>query len=282
VLAAFGLASASVAACGGNDNPTVTCNQKGMCQVCDALGCHPATANGGGGAGGAGGAGSTTTATTGTGAMKTTSTSTGTGGQAPCDPTQSTCPCDASGKCSGGLVCVNGLCIAGCDFTYQCPSGDVCDNGACVPGCATSADCAAGYTCTKGVCVVDPNNPGCSGSNPGPSGQLCASGVCTTGCTSNSQCASGQVCDGATGACIPDPSKAPGCSTAKPCTAPQVCESDGYCHYPCTSLSDCQHIDDRFVACQGGVCMTADQVSPQCSLTMPCPTGKDCISSQCK
>ena len=64
------------------------------------------------------------------------------------------------------------------------------------------------------------------------------------------------------------------------CPTGEVCESDGFCHYPCTSLNQCKLIDNRFVACDG-VCKTDQEVNPQCTLTMPCPTGKTCISNTC-
>jgi hypothetical protein len=60
-----------------------------------------------------------------------------------------------------------------------------------------------------------------------------------------------------------------------------VCLADGFCHYPCTSLSECQHIDNRFVACVSGYCETQEEVSPECTLTNPCPAGKTCISNTC-
>jgi hypothetical protein len=44
------------------------------------------------------------------------------------------------------------------------------------------------------------------------------------------------------------------CNADKPCPAPQVCLPDGYCHYPCTDLTECKQIDNRFTACVDGYC----------------------------
>ncbi len=60
-----------------------------------------------------------------------------------------------------------------------------------------------------------------------------------------------------------------------------MCGADGYCHYACTSANDCQLIDVFFTVCQMGVCMTDAQANPECTMEMPCPAGKDCISNKC-
>ena len=204
---------------------------------------------------------------------------TGTGGAAPCDPTQATCPCD-NGTCPTGKACISGLCVVGCNFTYECGAGNVCANGACVAGCDATHGCDPGYTCTNGACQVDPAKPQCSASNPCPTGEICVSGLCTTKCTANSQCASGEICDGSSNTCVPDPSPKPVCSTTQPCPAPEECLTDGFCHYPCTSTSQCKLIDNRFT-CDTGICKTDQEINPQCTLQMPCPAGKSCISNTC-
>ncbi len=266
-------------ACDGGGSLVPCANSGGYC-VCDSYGCRTAENNtGAGGSLGTGGA----TSTTGTGGASAGGTSTGgagTGGDATCDPGQATCPCDKKGSCPTGKECIVGLCIKGCSFDYQCAAGMVCDNGACVPGCSANAACATGYTCTNGACQLDPNNPQCSAASPCPAGQVCASGVCTTSCTSDSQCAAGQVCDGATQTCITNPSSSSPCSNVS-CPSPQSCGMDGFCHYPCSTLHDCQLIDNRFAACDQGTCKTSEEVNPQCTLQMPCPSGQSCISNHC-
>lgn len=257
--------------CGGNDSlePCPPNIGTGMC-ICDGLGCRPANQQGTGGNGSGGTATTTTTTTSGTG---------GSDAAAPCDPTQSTCPCD-NGACPSGKVCINDLCIVGCNFSYECGSGNVCANGACVPGCDTSQPCATGYTCTNGACQLDPANPQCSASTPCPSPEVCSGGVCAVQCTTNSQCAAGDVCDGASNTCITNPSPTPVCSASTPCPTGEDCLSDGFCHYPCTTTAQCVLIDNRFT-CSGGYCKTQEEINLQCTLTMPCPAGKTCISNTC-
>lgn len=263
---ALGLTALYASGCGGNDDHVVCDAQGQNCQICDAYGCRPATGNTGGSGGG-------TVSSSDTG---------GTGGGPACDPSTTTCPCDAGGKCADGKSCVDGLCIDGCDFTYQCGAGKVCDNGACVPSCDTTHPCNAGLTCQNGACVPDPNNPACGPNNPCPSGQICgANGQCTTTCTANSQCGAGAICDGSTGQCVPDPSPQPICNAQKACPEPQVCQTDGFCHYPCSTDAKCKLYDNRFVKCDQGICKTDEEVNPQCTLANPCPAGKTCVSNKC-
>jgi hypothetical protein len=271
-LLAFGLLAVAAGACGSGD--AVTCDANGAnCQICDAYGCRPATSD----QTGTGGAGGATTSTTGSGGSTG-----GTGGAAPCDPTQTTCPCDANGACPDMKACVMGLCLDGCTFSYECGPGKLCFDGACVPQCDATRPCDAGYVCNNGACVVDPTNPACDGTHPCAAGQICVSGLCTTGCNTNADCAAGQICDGASHACVVDTSPKPLCDATHPCPAPQVCEADGYCHYPCAALNDCTIHDNRFVACDQGMCKTQEEVAPECTLELPCPAGQNCISNKCQ
>jgi hypothetical protein len=265
----LGLFAVSHAGCGGDD-PRLTCDTQGKnCQICDSLGCRPANMDTG--AGGSGG-----------GMAASTASSSGTGGSG-CDPTKSTCGCTQNSDCPSGKECVSGLCISGCNYDYECGAGKVCFSGSCVVGCDATTPCATGYTCDKGGCVLDPTHPACDASNPCPSGQICSNGLCTTGCSDNSMCATGQVCDATSGACIADPGTQPVCNSGKPCPSPQSCLSDGFCHYPCTAVTQCKLIDNRFVACStAGYCQTDEEVNPACSLTKPCPSGKTCVSSKCQ
>ena len=131
------------------------------------------------------------------------------------------------------------------------------------------------------MCTPDPTKPGCDAAHPCGTGEICVGGLCTTGCNTDSQCAAGEVCDGSSHACIQDPAAKPICNTSKPCPPPEVCQADGYCHYPCSTVNQCKLIDNRFVACDKGVCKTDAEVNPECTLTKPCPAGKDCISNKC-
>jgi hypothetical protein len=209
----------------------------------------------------------------------------GAGGAASCDPAQTTCPCEADSTCAEpGRQCVNGLCVdASCSFSYECGAGKVCANGACVSGCGDSTPCATGYRCDKGICRVDPNNPTCSPEQPCVGeGLRCEDGLCVTACTTNAECGAGLLCDASIGACVPDPTPKPGCNADKPCMgAGQECKDDGYCHYPCGTLTDCKLIDSRFAVCGGSVCMTQSEANPECTFDHPCPNGQDCISNKC-
>jgi hypothetical protein len=270
---AFGLFAVSATGCGGCDDAALTCDAQGQnCVICDGYGCHPADPNvTGGGANGSGGATSVTVAT-----------STGTGTPV-CDATQTTCPCDATTKCEGSTQCLNGLCVAGCDFTYECGAAKVCVNGQCAPGCDAQTPCAAGYTCSAGACIVDPSNPECSAAVPCPSGESCVGGLCTSACAANADCAAGEICNAGTGTCVSDPSPKAACSDTVKCTGiGQQCATDGYCHYPCASVPECKQHDNHFVACDQGICKTAEEVEPECTIESPCKDGKNCISNKCQ
>ena len=271
---AFGLFAASATGCGGCDDAALTCDAEGKnCEICDGYGCHPADPNttGGGGSGGSGG-----------GHASVTSTSTGTGVPA-CDPAKTTCPCDATSKCDSGTQCLGGLCVAGCDFTYECGAAKVCVNGQCAPGCDAQSPCAAGYTCSAGACLVDPNNPECSPNAPCAAGKSCVGGLCTSACVANTDCAAGEICNAGTGTCVADPSPKAACGDTVKCTGVgQECAADGYCHYPCTTVPECKLHDSRFVACDKGICKTAEEVEPECTIDNPCKAGKNCISNKCQ
>jgi len=260
---------------GGCDDTAVHCDANGEnCQICDAYGCRPAHPDGTGGSGATGTGGTASAGGSGTGGQ-------GTGGAPVCDAKVSTCPCETTAGCSEGKTCVSGLCIDGCNFSYECGPGKVCFDGACVAGCSDQSPCPTGYVCDNGGCVVDTANPVCDDAHPCPSPQICVGGLCTTGCATNADCVSGEVCDGGTHACIVDPSPKPICDTTKPCPSPQVCKDDGYCHYPCATTSECKLIDNRFVACDQGICKTQEEVAPECTLDNPCPAGKNCVSNKC-
>ena len=276
VAVAFGVFAVSATGCGGCDDPTLACDAQGQnCELCDGYGCHPANPDTTGSGGSGGG-------DTGSGGHATTATSTGTGTPA-CDPTKTTCPCDATTKCESGTACLNGLCVSGCDFTYECGAAKVCVNGQCAPGCDAQSPCAAGYICTAGACFVDPANPECSPAVPCAAGKTCVGGLCTSACVANADCPAGEICNAGTGTCVANPSPTAACSDTVKCTGVgQECAADGYCHYPCTTVPECKLHDSRFVACDKGICKTAEEVEPECTIDNPCKAGKNCISNKCQ
>ncbi|MDC0747125.1 hypothetical protein [Polyangium mundeleinium] len=263
----FLLLAVSGTGCGGcsDADSTVVCDARGEnCMICDGYGCHPAEPNvgqgGGGGQGGQGGQG---------------------GGEPACDPNVTTCACDADSDCPSGTLCLDGLCLVGCNHSYECGPGKVCANGQCEVGCDDKSPCETGYICDKGICVADPVTA-CGPQKPCPSGEACIDGICEPGCTTHADCPAGEICDSTAGGCIPDPSPIPGCGPGKdPCPGAAQCGADGYCHYPCANLNACKLIDNRFVACDQGICKTNEEVNPECDLDTPCPAGKDCISNEC-
>ena len=264
--------------CGGCSDSYAQCDANGNnCQVCDAYGCTDAddthkpgtTSSGNTGAGGG--------STTGSGGA-------GGSGGAACDPEVTTCACTGDEQCTeAGTQCIDGLCIAGCEFSYQCGAGKVCANGKCTDGCDDQTPCDAGYACDKGVCVPDPANPQCGpGVDCPTAGDVCVDGLCKTPCATNAECDAGEICDSNSGECIDDPSPKAGCDATTPCMGVgQECKDDGYCHYPCGDVNQCKLIENRFVACDVGICKTEEEVNPECTLQNPCPAGQDCISNQC-
>lgn len=261
------------------------------------LGCgtEPQTtsSSGGQGSGGSGGAGSSSSS------AGSTSGSVGSGGAGgntvvpptPCDPKLAMCPCILQGECADGTVCAGGICIAPCDFDYQCPGGKICANGGCTPTCAADMTCPdAGFKCAKGVCIPDAQNPQCGSQAPCPDpADVCVGGVCSEACKQNADCIAGEVCDWASGACVNDPSIKTVCSSDPQCAAatPQTCGADGFCHYICDpkgpnmGVTQCKQIDNRYDFCDGGICKTLAEHSPQCTSKQPCPLGQDCISNKC-
>jgi Cys-rich repeat protein len=261
----FAAISAGPSGC-SDAEATVQCDADGLnCMICDAYGCHPANPSvsqggGGGGGGGTGGQG-------------------GQGGGSDCDPNVTTCGCVANSDCPSGTLCLDGLCLVGCNHSYECGPGKVCANGQCAVGCGDNKPCDTGYVCDKGVCVADPATS-CPGT-PCAAAEACIDGICQPDCTTNADCAAGEICDSTGGGCIPDPSPQPNCGPDKVCPGAAQCGTDGYCHYACADLTACKLIDNRFIACDVGVCKTNEEVNPECTLDKPCPDGKDCISNKC-
>lgn len=285
---AASLLGVGVLAFGCSDDSELECDDAGNCQICDAYGCRPANPSSGSNTGGSGNAGGVG-ATGGTGATGASSNG-GAGAGPTCDPTEAACGCEDDTECgAAGTMCVGGICIDACDFSYQCGPGKVCADGQCVAGCVEPVDCPAGYTCgPAGVCVVDPANPACDeDTDCTGTDEVCDGGLCVEPCTVNSDCGEGEICNAAEGQCIPDPSPKPVCSDTIACTgAGQTCMDDGYCHYTCATLGDCQLIANQFVACDAGpggakVCKTLEETDPECSLSEPCPAGESCISNEC-
>jgi hypothetical protein len=232
------------------------------------------------GAGGTGGESSSSSSSSSSGDT-TSSSSSSSSGVMPCNPAVTTCGCGPDGMCSIGLMCIDGLCVTGCNTSFECGAGKVCVNGKCEIGCSAQNPCDAGYACYKGFCIPDPTKPTCTGANPCPMGQTCVGGVCKESCMVNAECPMGEVCDSTTGGCITNPSPVPSCGPAVPCPGNGMCGSGGYCQFGCADVNACKLIDNRFVACDQGICKTPEELNPACSLDKPCPAGQDCVSNKC-
>jgi hypothetical protein len=104
--------------------------------------------------------------------------------------------CIDSGDCTGGQICIEGVCgtpnnppddpaVDLCDANSPCPAGLLCVAGVCVLGCEEDADCAAGLVCgnllgqTGSLVCIRPDAQ-CGPSNPCPGAplSLCALGIC--------------------------------------------------------------------------------------------------------
>jgi hypothetical protein len=272
-------------ACGGGcSDPSLQCDANGEnCVICDAYGCSPADSIAGSGGAGASGQGANGQGGDGQGGSGAQAGS-GTGGEggAGCDPALTTCACE-DGSCPADLDCIDGLCLSGCNHSFECGPGKVCANGQCAVGCDQDTPCAQpGTTCDKGVCVADPDNPLCDDDNPCPAPETCVGGLCFAECAVHADCDDGFICNSITGACMPDPSPTPLCNDQTTCPGVgQVCWSDGYCRYTCQNLQECKLIDNRFEACDAGICKTEEEIDPECDLQTPCPAGQDCISNHC-
>jgi hypothetical protein len=248
----FGSATMLLAGAGGcgSADESAYCDQDG-CYQCDAYGCRPSTAT------------PTPLAT--------------------CDPSRTTCSCQSASECTGGLSCLEGLCLKACQFSTECGQGRICANGKCVVGCDAQTPCSTGYSCnlTKSLCEVDASNPQCSAQKPCTGGLLCVAGVCQGGCKANADCAQSEICDTSSSTCIKDPQPKPDCaSDASVCGSSRVCKN-GYCMYPCTDSAGCEKIDARIPVCSEGICRSETEAHPACTRKEQCATGQDCVSNKC-
>lgn len=179
-------------------------------------------------------------------------------------------------SCTGGKVCVSGVCTApenACKFTSECSDGKVCAEGACLTPCGPSTPCGANYTCTKNVCQPDQPTGGDGGTGP----------VTCSGET-DPVCGTGNYCNN--GTCVVDNRPKPNCTSDTTCggtaATPKKCLA-GYCKYTCDKDQYCKTIDNRIGYCaKDGVCRSASEAAAACTGPGTCPDGKSCIDNQCK
>jgi hypothetical protein len=177
-------------------------------------------------------------------------------------------PCSAANACTGGLLCVDGVCETPCSpasLGGACANALTCaangtNAGMCVLCSATNA-CAMNETCFDSRCGV-----ACGATTPCNNNALCVNGLCAAACSPNvpdGACVDGQVC--ASGACAP-------CSASVLCPSGLTCVS-GVCGVACSAATPCAN-----GVCVSGVCGAA------CSSSTPdgvCANGLVCVSGAC-
>jgi hypothetical protein len=123
-------------------------------------------------------------------------------------------PCATSAECSGGQVCVSGLC-ADCTSYTQCGTTATVGNLACIGGrCKGNEVCTATSECTAPLECLEPPAPGddpdrcilfsdCQDDSTcgNPNFPVCVLGDCLATCTSNADCSGSRTCQG--GVCLP-------------------------------------------------------------------------------
>jgi len=106
----------------------------------------------------------------------------------------------ASGSCIGGVCAVSSVALMTCDAGTVCPAGHDCVLGRCTRRagrCELDGDCADGESCLSGWC-----GRACSGDGSCGSAEACLLDRCVATCTSVAQCALGEAC--ISGGCIPE------------------------------------------------------------------------------
>jgi hypothetical protein len=73
----------------------------------------------------------------------------------------------------------------------------------------------------------------------------------------------------------------PNCTSDSECLSTQKCIED-YCRYPCTTSAQCAEHDARFAYCSGGICVSENEATPQCTTQADCSAVQDCIGNQCQ
>ncbi len=185
--------------------------------------------------------------------------------------------CSATKKCTGGLVCEDGLCGA-CKRDNQCARNEICHpiQRRCVlrpcfgDECQVHDDCPLGEFCVQGLCL-QPNVTtadgcqviSCADGAACNEGQKCnpVNLVCEEdlGCQADGDCAAGEKCNVAAGQCEA------GCTAA---TATAICGLKKVCFED--RCVDCVHNSD----CGGG--LQCDVATNLCQSLSSCSSDRDC------
>jgi hypothetical protein len=206
-----------------------------------------------------------------------------------CGGSHGPCACTKTPECPAESVCVGGICTSNtnaCQYPSDCDSasdsgaGETCISGKCETACGT-VQCPSDATCVKGGCQKNPTGPTCatptqcSGATP-----YCVGGQCVAACTDDPQCGAGYYCN--QGACQPDTRPQGNCNDQSPCNPGQTCIR-GICKYPCTTDTECEHIDARIAYCGiDKVCRSYGEAHPQCTGKSDCAAAQDCVGNTCQ
>jgi len=177
--------------------------------------------------------------------------------------------------CSSGLSCVSGYC---CNPTLSLPGNST---------CYCDDECDSGL-CTAGHCYVDP----CEGVDCGSCG-YCSGGNCLSycfgsndncGCTSCVDCTAqnGWVNDGPAFTCCDGEDRVCGCQNqinrSYYCSGTSCLFSPAGSQVVKTNCSDCPA--DRYCI-EGTGCILPQNRGENCSPSIPCTTGLDCVDGVC-
>jgi hypothetical protein len=148
-----------------------------------------------------------------------------------------------------GVLTVSATGCGGCgdNNTLQCEPGgkncQICDAYGCRPANPDTLSGSGGASGAGGATTAS----GSGGAKTGTGGST-ATTTTSTGASTGTTTGTGGSTTGLS------------CNSQMPCPTPQVCEADGFCHYPCADLQECKLYDNRFVACVGGVCKTQQEL----------------------
>lgn len=195
------------------------------------------------------------------------------------------CDCSESGQCADGFICSEGECQPDedvCQFNAECGADRICVDGSCRAECETAGECLAGQTCEDGTCVTPPPPTGeCEDNMDCDSGEICVDSSCIAGCGSDTECDEGFYCYG--GTCRVDDRPRPFCTVNSDCQSGRECV-EGICRTPCSgSDADalCRSFDVQFVACRESYCVTQVEATSNCSTSVDCGPGRECVNGAC-
>ena len=189
-------------------------------------------------------------------------------------------PCNDVRDCSGGRICIEGLCTD-CVLDPECGEGGVCQSGRCctagTEGCACGTGCGDGLTCVAGQCA--------------PTEPPCEAGTADCPCGPQRACADAdnRCVDGACVACVAGALDCP-CDTGDTCQGELQCR-DGRCGEAVVPMCDAAACaaEGRVCAPTGAECgdcdtangyIAADDGTCTSALGSPCAADAECSGDE--